>query len=723
MARSVVALAALMSCLSVTMAQTTDSQESSGQSQRVEITGNRASTGVPLDIDTPTTSGSRLNVSARETPASVTVVDRAQIDLRGARNTQEALQAVPGITVNDSPGSGGAVSYRGFGSSSVAQLFNGINVQYVIAARPVDSWIYERVEVLGGPSGFLFGTGGVGGAINYVTRLAEPGDRAEARLRIGTESLQSAAIDINRGLDAEAGKPAKNILRVDLHAQDKNGWTETTHSRTYQAAMSLRSELAPGLVHTLALEDQFEQVDRPYWGTPVLNPQSGELHIDPRTRFKNYNSVDGIYEQSIQWARSLTEWSISDKLQLKNTAYAYDALRDYRNVESYTFNTTNTAVKRSSALLQRHDHQMVGDRLDMTLNSMIAGMRSDWAFGLDFSVIQQTRFPLSLSSTVSTVNPYEFTTEHFFDIPGMVPGFKPDRDNRVQNLSAYVENRTVVNPEWSVLWGLQAEKIDLRLDNHRDITATSPASYERSYSPVTGRLGLVWSFAPHANAYVQYATAADPPSGILSTAAFSDVINNTDLTTGKSAEMGIKADILGGRGTMTAAAYWIERRNISMKDPEDANKVILVGRQSSRGVELALGLTPLPIWTVRGDISWVDGRYDEYYSGSVSLAGKELTGTPRVVANLWNSVALLPSVDVNVGLRYVGQRYADAANTMTWPSYTTVDLGVQWKVAPRTSLTAQVHNATDRVYAASTGTTKVYLAPGRSADLTLQFAF
>ena len=68
----------------------------------------------------------------------------------------------------------GAVSYRGFSGSQISQLFNGISVQYdAIAARPIDSWIYDRVEAIGGPSTFLFGAGAVGGAINYVTKLPE----------------------------------------------------------------------------------------------------------------------------------------------------------------------------------------------------------------------------------------------------------------------------------------------------------------------------------------------------------------------------------------------------------------------------------------------------------------------------------------------------------------------------------------------------------------------
>lgn len=65
------------------------------------------------------------------------------------------------------------MNYRGFGSGTLSQMFTGINVQYSIAARPVESRIYDRVEVIGGPSGFLFGSGAIGGSINYITKLPE----------------------------------------------------------------------------------------------------------------------------------------------------------------------------------------------------------------------------------------------------------------------------------------------------------------------------------------------------------------------------------------------------------------------------------------------------------------------------------------------------------------------------------------------------------------------
>lgn len=472
---------------------------------QIEVVGTVPVANGRLNLDEPSETGSRLGLTPRETPASVTVVNRTTIDARGAQNTQEILRAVPGVTAHDAPGNIG-VFYRGFGSGSLSQLFNGINVQYSIAARPVDSWIYDRVEVIGGPSSFLFGSGAVGGSINYITKIAERDAFSEARVRLGAYNLKEVSLGLNRRIIGDGGA-GSHYARIDVNRRNAGSWINGTETKATQVAASLLSDFGGGLTHKLAYEYQDEDVDRPYWGTPVTNPATGTLRVDPGTRFKNYNSTDSIYAQRVQWLRSVTDWRVTDALQFQNTAYAYDALRDYRNVETYVFNPTNTAVIRSNTLLQRHDHQVFGDRVNGLYKGQLAGLRSDWSFGLDVSVNKQTRFPNSLSAVVSTVDPYNFVTESFFQVPGMSPGFNPDREVKVTSTALYLENRTTLMPTLNLITALRHDRIELDLTNRRAVTAANPATLARTYNPTTSRLGLVWDVAPGANLYAQYSTA------------------------------------------------------------------------------------------------------------------------------------------------------------------------------------------------------------------------
>lgn len=674
-----------------------------------------------LPLDTPVETGSRLGLTPRETPASVTVVDRSTLEARGAQNTQEALRAIAGVTAHDAPGNIG-VSYRGFSSGSIAQLFNGINVQYSIAARPVDSWIYDRVEAIGGPSSFLFGSGAVGGSINYLTKTPERSDFAEGQVRVGAYGLKEVSLGLNRRLGVSDDTPARHHARLDFNHRDAGSWVRGTETRATQLAASLLSDLGGGATHLLAYEWQHEHVDRPYWGTPLRTPAVGRLGVDPGTRFQNYNSTDGLYAQRVQWLRSVTQWQATPTLQLTNTLYAYDALRDYRNVETYRFNAANTQVARSGAFLQRHDHQAVGERLEGRQQGTLLGRRSDWAFGLDVNVNRQTRFPNSLSGTVNTTDPYDPVVERFFDIPGMAPGFHADRTNKATTAAVYLENRTALVPTLHLVTALRHERISLDLTNRRAVTAALPATFSRSYQPTTGRMGLVWDIVPGANLYAQYATAADPPSGVLSTASFADVINNSRLTSGRQAEVGGKLDFWDGKGTATLALYTITRSNIATQDPDRPGVTVLVGEQSARGAEIAVGLRPSPRWQVQANLTHVDAQYEQFVQGGVSLAGKTPTNTPATVANLWLAYALTPTLQASAGVRHVGKVYADAANTQWWPSYTLLDLGLAWKLNPTTTLSGRVRNATDRVYAANVGS-QAYLGAPRTLDVALHVAF
>ena len=685
-----------------------------------------------LLLDVVSTTASRLGLTPRETPASVTIVDRAMIEQRGATDTQEILKSVPGMLAASPPGSAGSVSYRGFGASSLTQMFNGITVQYdAVAARPVDSWIYDRVEVVGGPSTFLFGAGAVGGSINNISKIASrAGDFTDARVSYGSYASSQISLGFNRSLGDGAG--VKNYLRADVNRSNSNGYVEGNKREAWTGAFSLLTDITPDLSHTLALEYQNENVDRPYWGTPLLNPASGAIvgngRIDSGTRFKNYNSADGVYEQTVKWARSIIDFRVNDKTTLRNTFYHYDALRDFRNVEVYKFaDASNSSVVRSSPFLQRHEQAVNGERFELMHQSSLAGLQSDWAAGFDYSINKQTRFPRSLTLNVSTVNPYNFVTEQFFNIPGMAPIYTPQRTNKVETLAFFVENRTKLSQQLSLVTGLRHDNINLGVTNHRTTSVTDPAFFERTYRPTTGRVGLVFDVTPTSNVYVQYSTAADPPAGILTTASLSNV-RDFDLTTGKQLEVGSKFDFLDGRGSATIAAYKIVRKNLAVTDPNNRNATLAVGQQSSQGIELAASLLVTDKLTAQANFSIVDAKYDQFTetvgTAVVSRAGNTPVNTPDRVANTWLNYQITPQLQAGVDARYVSARFGDTANTFGDAAYTLFGAYASYHLPKQGTLTARVRNLTDKVYAASvTGTPMFYLGAPRTFEVAWQTTF
>lgn len=686
-----------------------------------------------LPLDTVSGTGSRLGLTVRETPASVTIIDRASIEKRDARSTQEALIAAPGLhasPTNAPPGFAGYVMMRGFSGSQVQQTFNGISVQYdAVAARPIDSWLLDRVEVLGGPSSYLYGSGAVGGTINYVSKVATREALVQdAYAAYGSFNTARVAYGINVAL---GGPDAGNWVRLDVSRAQSDGYVNPGRSNSNAVAFSWLSDIAPGLTHTLAIERADEQ-RLPYWGTPLLRPATAGT-IDPATARINYNVADGLYGNQILWGRSITEWQAGAQTRFTNTLYHYDAERVYRNVEVYRWNAANTAIERGALLATRHGQSLWGDKVEFAHRSTLFGRDSTWAGGIDLSVNHQTRYPLSSAgftattgTALDTVNPYGPNLRSFFTVlPGAQDATNPDRENTVRSRALFIENRTRLGGGFSLVTGLRNDRIHVAIANRRAATATDPASYEITYRATTGRAGLMFDLSPTANLYVQYSTAADPPAGVLTTGTFAQ-LRDFPLTTGTQWEAGSKFDFWDRLASATVAAYRIVRRNLSITDPANpAGPPVAVGQQSASGIEAGVGARLSRDWRIQANAGYVEPRFDKLVeAGGVSRTGNLPPNTPKLTANLWLTWGGLRDWEIGGWWRHVGSTYADNANTVSAPGYQLLDLFASHRVHRNATLTLRVRNATDRLYVSNaTGAPMFILGEPRSIEASVRATF
>ena len=687
----------------------------------INASANQPKPATSLDLDTPIESGSRLNLSARENPASVSAADRKTMERIGARNFQDAANALPGVNASAPPGWGGYVSYRGFNGAQISQLFNGINLQYGGAARPVGAWIYDRVELLGGPSSFLNGSGAVGGSLNVITKLANrEEDTFEGRMSYGRYDTWETAVGFNKALNS--GDGPRHYARLDYSRTSSNGYIDRQENGAGNLAFSLLSDINDRLSHTLAIEYLEEKEDSPYWGTPVLQPLTGELQIDKHNRFNNYNVEDGRYEQRTRWIRSITDYQLDDNTQLRNIFYHYDGQRDYRNLEVYRYNSDNSAIARSGGYRQRHDQEVNGDRIELTHQAQLFGLASDWALGVDYNTNQQTNYPLS-KGAFDTIDPDGFEPGHFLDIPGMDAPRTKGRSTWTDTSSAFVENRTRLTEQLALITALRYDHIDFEVVDH-----AAQARLDKRWDAITGRLGLVYDLTSNVSLYTQYSTSAEPPGGTLTSASIAQV-SDFDLSTGRQFEVGSKFDFLDGRGSATAAAYRIVRKNISVPSSTVPNTTEQAGQQTSTGIELAASFKITPKLLAAGNFSWVRAEYDEFnetIAGVVfSRKGKNPVNIPDRVANLWLTYDVAPDWQLGADVRYVSSVYANTANTTWVPSYTVYGLSMTHDLDKHVQVSARLRNLTDEVYARfiHQSNTQYYVGEPRSLEIAVQWKY
>ncbi|MCO7514489.1 TonB-dependent receptor [Pseudomonas guariconensis] len=676
-----------------------------------------------VQLDEPIRTGSRLGLTARQTPASVSVSDRNVIEARGAKDTQDVINAMTGVNASANPGYGGFVSYRGFTQNQVTQLFNGINLGYSSATRPLDAWVIDRVELIGGPSSFLHGAGAVGGSINYISKLASRDAQTfDGRLRYGSYDDSEIAFGINQAL-ADNPADARHFARLDFSHGHGNGYVDRNERWTDSLAFSVLSDLSPNLTHTLALEYQEDKEDSPYWGSPIL-PGRSTMKIDKSRRFENYNVGDGRYEQRVRWVRSILDYQLGDSTSVQNTLYHYNAERDYRNLESYRYDNDGKVV-RASPYLQRHQQNVLGDRVELRHDNQVLGLASQWSLGLDYSRMRQTLYPTS-GSWSDVVDPEHFDPGSFDDIPGVNAGLTKQRRHEVTNRALFAENRLQLTERLALLTGLRYDYLDMEVTNYGTVTPTSPAFFERRWEPLSGRVGLTYELTPSASVYLQYSTSADLPAGSLASATYSNV-GLFDLSKGEQWEAGSKFDFLDGRGAATVAVYQIVRKDFAVRDSRDPNLTVQAGQQTSRGIELSARLQVTPQLLAEANYAYVDAQYDEFNEAvngvSVSRKGNAPVNVPANVGNLWLTYSFGPAWAVGMDARYVDSVYADNANTLKAPAYTLLGAFARYRLDEHTALTARVRNLTDELYAKQAYGGQYYMGAPRTFEVAMDLRF
>ena len=143
---------------------------------------------------TQTLSGSRTLENLRDTPNSISVINRELInDLNATTVAELSMFSITGEVGTNSETTIDAGGYVFRGITANIQLRNGI-----YWTQPMDTYNIDRVELLRGPTAFLYGEGSAGGLMNQLTKTAEQRDSQRINLISGSYNLRRAEIDLNR---------------------------------------------------------------------------------------------------------------------------------------------------------------------------------------------------------------------------------------------------------------------------------------------------------------------------------------------------------------------------------------------------------------------------------------------------------------------------------------------------------------------------------------------
>lgn len=669
-----------------------------------EITVTGRTGGAGLQLDQPSSTGSRTGLTVRELPASVEAISREQLTERGDYALREAVTRTAGLTDIASPGDGGlSFSARGFtGTNSIGLAEDGLRLAVASGTQtyPTDTWGYERIEVLRGPASVVFGSGTVGATINAVRKAPQRVSAIETLFAAGDHG--SARVGVG------ATGPINDVVsyRVDAYGLNSDGVRDLGKASGGKLMSTLRIDPNSDLRFELMADYSLQKPER-YFGTPFVNGR-----LDETLRKENYNAADSIVRYEDKRLRGRASWQLSPTVSISDEVFYLEANRHWRNIEEYEYNNLTNRVDRDIYLEILHKQKQRGNRAEVAWKPAGHSVVAGWEYStIDFQHTNNGNAGAPGSGT--DVSLHNVAHGNWSSPDLTFPKFKTDTVAQ----GFYAEDAWRVTDKLVLLGGLRHDRVEVT----RTPLVSGTSGLDETLSGNSARLGLTYTLAPRTNAYVQFSRGHDPVTSLVT---LNLANRNFSLTTGRQVEAGIKQSLAGGSGDWTVAVYKIKKKDIITQDTSTSPTTsVQGGSQHSQGVELSGNLRPSRQWRLEGNLAVLSARFDHLVQGGVTVDGKRPNDVPEQVANLWTHHRF-GNWQASVGARHVGKRYTTAANTVTLPSYTVFDAGLSWNVNSMTTLRALLRNTGDKAYAISTyGDTQALFGEPRRAEIVAELAF
>ncbi|MCX6956030.1 MAG: TonB-dependent receptor [Verrucomicrobia bacterium] len=696
-----------------------------------------------LPLDAIATSGSRLGLTSRELPASVSIITQEMMQLRGLRTAVEAVEAAVGMTGGTQFGSIPNYSTRGFGGNNVTILRDGIRQNTASqSSRTVDSFILDRIEVLKGPDGLMFGEGAIGGAVNYISKSPSADFRGDAMASYGAWGSYRAGV----GVGGPVGKTGVSY-RADFSHNQTYAYQERNSQRYDALALSLAWRVTDRLTLTwfgTFLDDWNES----YYGSPVIydavvnttiaaaqpevrlfanaTDRMVNPRVDPAARRTNYNFFDNYAKTENVFNRVRADLRLAPAVELRNETYVATQLLKWKNTESNTWNPVAKNITRGGLTLIYRDDVLVGDRLDLTVKTPVVGHANRLVVGAVFEHNDQIRG----GAAGNQVTALPAVSLLYPDV-GYAPASRFQKTSRigVETHAFHLQDVFDVTSRFRAVAGLRYDHISLQRDtlaNPTTTPATAFSTFKKGYRTTTGRVGGVFILTKEINAYASFSRAAEPVTQLVSLTATSA---DFSLQKGRQYEAGLKGTFFRGQLDATVAVFDLLKKDLltSTTDPVTGIRTNQqIGAQKSKGVEAALAVSPGDGWRVELNGAFTDSTYADFNenlgTGIISRAGKRPSNVPEWVANLFVAKRFAHGLALSGGPRYVSDRFGNNNNSVVAEGYVVLDASASytWR---RTTFTLRGRNLLDETYEPVAGTTMRRLSDPRTAEFTVRTSF
>ncbi|WP_139129365.1 MULTISPECIES: TonB-dependent siderophore receptor [Pseudoalteromonas] len=650
-------------------------------------------------------SATKLGLTIKETPQSISVVSRALMDDFSLDDINAVLESTPGVTVEQIETDRTYFKARGFDITNF--LIDGLGTPQNSGSiqGTLDTAIYDRVEIVRGANGMMTGAGNPSATINMVLKKPTYTTQANASASYGSWNNKRVDIDVSTPINDE------HAVRAVFTKQDKESYLDRYETDKTIAYLAYEGKLTDDTLLSINYVNQQKDADSPLWGAlPLYYTDGSPTDYDESTS----TAADWSY-----WDNSAERIYVTLEQNLSATWVAkarYAHIKNEQNSELfYVYGTPDKETGLGlTGYASRYDYKDTQDLFDLYASGKfeLFSLEHDLSFG-----ISQANMDFNDQSL------YDYSTGNGFPaMPDLATwdGIAPeatlvDKPNGsdVQNTqrSAYVSTRIKLAEPLSILAGVRYT------DWETKGTAYSVVQ-TRDDSEVIPYIGTVYDFTESLSAYASYTETFVPQKELdINAEQLAPVI-------GKSAEVGLKAQLLDEQVFVTLAYFDAKQDGLAValpgSLPSDTRYYAADGINSD-GFEIELS-----------------GRLTDDLSASISFSNLSIDGDELVKdytpENQLKMAATyqVPFIDgLTLGANYrwqdsisrvqVKDPAGNALATTKQDAYGLLDLMATYEITQNVGVTFNVNNSTDEKYINSLYWEQGYYGAPRNYSLSVNW--
>jgi outer membrane receptor for ferric coprogen and ferric-rhodotorulic acid len=631
---------------------------------------------------------SKLNIPLKETPQTVNVITRQQLDDFALDNTRDVLRNTPGIIVSNQETERTSYLARGFEISNV--LVDGVGIPlegYNYNNDNPDSFLFDRVEVVKGANALNNGIGDPGATINMIRKRPTSDLQTAFNASYGSWNTQRYEVDVSSPLTQDG----KVRGRVFGYQQTGDSYLDRYELEKNGIGAVVEADITDTTLLTAGYTETNHKPNGVNWGSnPLINTEGEQLSY---SRNYNYSPSWAHWDSNIKSYFAELEQKLGGDWTAKLT---YDEKRTQRDSKLLFLSGKPGANGTSGIFL--YPGMYIDDNKEQQASLSFSGTYPLWGQRHEASlgyVWAKNRLD-ELGYAGSFVNP--LTT----DLASFTPE-EPSWDMsktsgemhiRQKNQSLYAATRLHLNDDLKLLLGANY----VQAESSGSSYGTDTIYDEDKVLPYAG---LTYNFSPEYTGYLSYTSIFRPQT----TKADDGSINKP--IEGESYEVGVKGSWLDDKLTATMAVFRTEQSNYPLRDSDGIPtlRTTQVSDLRSQGYEFGLAGQ----LTDHFNLSF---GYTQFSLKDLINGGDARTFNPTQSFNLLTTyqVPQLPKLKLGLGVQWQDQTYLDVpeattngvitqkAGVIEQDAYALVNLMASYELNKHMTFQANGNNLTNEKY-------------------------